>query len=229
MKHHYKNKKGFTLAEVLITLGIIGVVAAITMPAVIENTAKQQVIEKLKKAYTTISQGLIMAQADHGPIEFWPSSISTNIVDHFNTYWKPYYKNAHICKRAISCGYKSDSPWRNLGGGILGWPIISTNNNSSILFALSDGTIVFMPGRDPADSGNYSYFFVDVNGAKMPNILGKDVFIFVIKESTRNLLPYGYSRKYEDLNCKENTRGNFNDCTAKIMRDGWQMKNDYPW
>ena len=46
MSHHYINKKGFTLAEVLITLGIIGVIAALTMPAVVGNYKKQQALKQ---------------------------------------------------------------------------------------------------------------------------------------------------------------------------------------
>jgi prepilin-type N-terminal cleavage/methylation domain-containing protein len=46
-------KKGFTLAEVLITLGIVGVVATITLPSVIKNYQKRQTVTQLKKAYTT--------------------------------------------------------------------------------------------------------------------------------------------------------------------------------
>ena len=49
-------KKGFTLAEVLITLGIIGVVAAMTMPTLINNINNKQNIAALKKAYSLISQ-----------------------------------------------------------------------------------------------------------------------------------------------------------------------------
>ena len=51
-------KKGFTLAEVLITLGIIGVVAALTMPTLMSNYRKHQTVTQLKKAYSEISQAI---------------------------------------------------------------------------------------------------------------------------------------------------------------------------
>ena len=50
-------KNGFTLAEVLITLGIIGVVAAITLPTVIQNYQKQVLVTQLKKMYATWNEG----------------------------------------------------------------------------------------------------------------------------------------------------------------------------
>ncbi len=54
-----KNYSGFTLAEVLITLGIIGVVAALTMPSVINNYKEKETIAKLKKTYSVLSQAYI--------------------------------------------------------------------------------------------------------------------------------------------------------------------------
>ena len=65
-----KNKKNFffafTLAEVLITLGIIGVVAAMTMPSLIQNHRKTVVISKLKKMSSTLSQAYQAATEDIG-------------------------------------------------------------------------------------------------------------------------------------------------------------------
>ena len=51
-----KEFRGFTLAEVLITLVIIGVIAAMTIPTLMNNTNKQEYVSKLKKAYSTLSQ-----------------------------------------------------------------------------------------------------------------------------------------------------------------------------
>ena len=64
-------RKGFTLAEVLITLGIIGVVAALTLPQVVTNYEKKATEVRLKKDYSTLANALKMAEAEHGPIETW--------------------------------------------------------------------------------------------------------------------------------------------------------------
>ena len=56
-------KNGFTLAEVLITLSIIGVVATMTLPALMTNTAKQQAKTGLKKAINTLTEAAQMNQA----------------------------------------------------------------------------------------------------------------------------------------------------------------------
>ena len=59
-------KSGFTLAEVLITLGIIGVVAAMTIPTLITNTRSQQYRTRYKKSISTLSQAAKMSQAQYG-------------------------------------------------------------------------------------------------------------------------------------------------------------------
>ena len=61
----------FTLAEVLVTLGIIGVVAALTMPTLIANYRKQVAETRLEHFYSMINQGLKQAELDNGPAEDW--------------------------------------------------------------------------------------------------------------------------------------------------------------
>ena len=58
MTHHYLKRFGFTLPEVLITLGIIGVVAALTIPNFIENYNKRATAVRLKKTYNTLATAI---------------------------------------------------------------------------------------------------------------------------------------------------------------------------
>ena len=62
----HKRRKAFTLAEILITLGIIGVVAAMTIPTLIANTNAQKYRSQLKKTISTLSQAARMSQAQYG-------------------------------------------------------------------------------------------------------------------------------------------------------------------
>ena len=64
-------KCAFTLAEVLITLGIIGVVAAITLPVIIQNHQKHVVENRLKSFYSIINQAVRMSEIDNGPAAEW--------------------------------------------------------------------------------------------------------------------------------------------------------------
>ena len=64
-------KKAFTLAEVLITLGIIGVVAAMTIPTLINAQQEKATITKLKKTYSVLQQALLSAQQEYGDVPSW--------------------------------------------------------------------------------------------------------------------------------------------------------------
>lgn len=77
LKRFYGSKKGFTLAEVLITLGIIGVVAAMTIPTLIQNTNSVKFASQFKKSISTLSQAALMAQAQYD-IDY---SLTTKVSD----------------------------------------------------------------------------------------------------------------------------------------------------
>ena len=66
-----RKRAAFTLAEVLITLGIIGVVAALTLPALIDNHNKSVVEARLEKFYSSMNQAIRMAELDYGSRESW--------------------------------------------------------------------------------------------------------------------------------------------------------------
>ena len=224
-------KLGFTLAEVLITLGIIGIIAALTLPAILAKTEKLETIARLKKAYSVLSQGIKQSEIDNGDISTWPIGEQiSDMNEYFNKYWKPYYKGPKICQKATDCGYVSNYPWNNLSGNRLEWQLLS--GNSRILFILADGTFIFSP-RNTYLEGDDLYqtalfFYVDINGPKKPNVLGKDVFIFTLKDG-KMLRPYHYDVEYKDIDCSLSSHENYNDCAAKIIADGWQIKDDYPW
>ena len=68
----------FTLAEVLITLGIIGVVAAMTMPSLIANHREKQIVAQLKKTYSVLQQAFLQAEVKHGEAKYWGDVVQTN-------------------------------------------------------------------------------------------------------------------------------------------------------
>ncbi|MDR1327933.1 MAG: type II secretion system GspH family protein, partial [Heliobacteriaceae bacterium] len=65
MQHNIR-KNAFTLAEVLITLGIIGIVAALTMPGLIANHKEKETVTKLRKVYSSIQQAFLKNYAEQG-------------------------------------------------------------------------------------------------------------------------------------------------------------------
>ena len=225
-------KKAFTMAEVLITLGIIGIVAAMTLPSLIAKHQKKVLVTKLKKTYTTLSQALIQSQLVNGPFDTWPSGKNiADAEDYFNLYYKPYFNGVQICKMAVDCGYETDQPWKNIKGNTITWGLQS--KSSRIFFILNDGTAVFIPRNTTDEQGKPTYvsvIYVDVNGYLSPNVLGKDVFQFRM-DNKNTLRPYCYNQtsEYINSNCTKDSSGLDNCCTDKIMADGWDIKDDYPW
>lgn len=97
--------RGFTLAEVLITLGVIGVVAAMTIPGMITNYQKKQTAIEVKKAYTELNQILKMAIADHGDPSGWDYYSENELPQWVQTYFEPYVKvtGAKACASNEEC------------------------------------------------------------------------------------------------------------------------------
>lgn len=100
--HNKNNKFAFTLAEVLITLGIVGVISAMTLPVMISKS-KQRIVEtRLKVYYSMMNQAFKLAEADYGDMSGWGIPEKTysqgGLGDYewFKTYLQPYLKSSTI-------------------------------------------------------------------------------------------------------------------------------------
>ena len=220
-------KSGFTLAEVLITLGIIGIVAAMTMPVILENTKKQTTVAHLKKFYTTMNQALRRSEADNGEYKHWETAYDLGAENYFNKYWKPYIQILKICDTYSECGYSKSNPFIYPNGRIYDIAVVSPSARTT--FILADGTTIinfaWTGGSDIISAS--SSIFVDINGYKPPNVAGHDLFLFERKENGMiNPKCMGKDDDYIKQRC---TRSNTDCCTIKILQDGWQIKDDYPW
>lgn len=94
MKQNNRSKIGFTLAEVLITLGIIGVVAALTLPSLITSYKRQEASARLKKFNSMMGQALILSVEENGDVNDWDLSLTPK--QFANKYWGPYLKTLSI-------------------------------------------------------------------------------------------------------------------------------------
>lgn len=228
MENYILKKAGFTLSEVLITLGIIGVVAALTIPNLLQNKAKEETVAKLKKEYTSLAQAVKLSEADNGPNADWDWGTlndSVSIRASFDKCWAPYLRISKYCNTYADCGYKSNSiKYFNSNHAL---NVVDVNSQTAVL--LSDGSLFI--ARNYSDTTKLIY--ADINGKNEPNVLGKDIFWFQIHPQ-KGLMPWGYnsagayysSTVNDDCN-KTVTTGNY--CTAKIMLDGWKISDDYPW
>ena len=208
MKFLQNIKDGFTLAEVLITLVIIGVIASMTIPTLINKTNKQDTISRLKKAYSTMAQATNRILADEGDpradIGGWATSSSAV----YNLY-KKHLSNAKDCPGETAGCFTG--PYKGYNSSIN----FDTTRNTLVL---ADGTeIVFWDlSQDCSIFGQGSrdictLIYADVNGAKGPNTFGRDTFSFVLKEN--GLYPAGCD--YDECSTAVDL-----GCTCRALREG---------
>ena len=100
VRNDKKVKAAFTLAEVLITLGIIGVVAAMTIPTLISNYKERVTITKVKQTFSYLTQAYTYSVLENGTPETW--KLGTGMYDSnahvaMANYFKPYFKLSKDC------------------------------------------------------------------------------------------------------------------------------------
>jgi len=166
--------RAFTLAEVLLTLAVIGVVAALTIPAIITKVTKDQYATGLKKAYNTLKSVEREAVQEHGEMANWDWTGDCQTI--FNNYFKPHFD---ILK---DCGTTTDD---GCFAGINSYKYLNdtdapTNFNVVSVYKIitSDG-ISYSYLKVPTTS-RQGFFWVDINGKKKPNKFGRDLFGFEV-------------------------------------------------
>ena len=235
------SKVAFTLAEVLITLGIIGVVAALTLPSVIERHQKLETVTKLKRVYSTLSQMQVSSFADNGLASDF-LTIGDNVdaektEQYFKTFWLPYLKSPIIANDNKGFYSKSD-PYKQIDGSASGMTFGTRYSLGRVMLSAQDGTIytVWVMGWELHDDGtqtakfrDYYIVYVDINGTKQPNRYGRDVFAFTISPENNVVKPYCSNLSKGEVNENCSKIGSGSCCAAKIVNDGWEIKDDYPW
>ena len=223
----------FTLAEVLITLGIIGVVSAMTVPTLMQNYQRQSYVTQLHKVYNEMSQALLRYQTDKNAVNLREAGLtSANAVNSFIT---TYLKVVKDCGNDFSACFGSD--YKKINGTSLSFGEASS---AAGVFVLAGGQSIAIFSRN-SDSQQYSNsiatILVDVNGKKGPNIQGRDFYQMdiystdggpVIDEMIWNVTqqpPFTEAQRNTQFNsyCVAGGSGNFHGCFGKILNDNWQM------
>lgn len=234
---------GFTLAEVLITLGIIGVVAAMTLPSLVSNYQKQAYVAGIKKAYSMLSNMMSKIAADEGvgvytDSSFFSDLICTPDIDGRNpngcedSYGNPskfeevvpkYFNVVKICK-GTDCDVNYIT-YSTVQDGKLVFSNSRTSISSAgavfqkpvIGFYTSDGMIYyFTVGYESI------IVFIDVNGERNPNTSGRDLFNLVLCKNGN--ITFGNPQVYCDKN-NPNAVPGYEDMSPflYLMRHGWKM------
>ena len=238
-----QKKVAFTLAEVLITLGIIGVVAAMTLPSLIAKTKEKEAVSQLKKVHSTLENAYRLAQNEHSEITNWFSENNTAVNSEiFYKNLKPYLKVMKEC--GFERGCLTAGPVKTLDGrNFLDYDA----STSEYRIILADGTSVmfylnsagcqesyYIDGELIQDNacGNIK---VDINGTKKGEYtFGKDFFIFDI--TTRGIIAQGTQNaawsfeKY--CNISKTTSANGQSCAAWVLYNenmDYLHCNDLSW
>ena len=208
----------FTLAEVLITLGIIGVVAAITIPGLMTKYHRSVVEKKLIKFESIMNQAIRMSIAENDDLVFSPPE---NVSER-TPYMKEWLQENLL--KFMKAEYDGE---------------VINNRYYKISFIDGTGVVVYPANRD---TRIHFFFCLEAKDAtcKQESYDGRNTFVFVYDQKTKAVLPYGY--EVNDVNkLKNNTASTAvgcyttaypthrHYCAQLIKQNGWKIPADYPW
>lgn len=240
-----KNKKAFTLAEVLITLAIIGIVAAMTIPSVVNSTNNSEIVAKVKKYQSVFSQVYLKATNDNGCLGDLSSCGAFSVTGQDPTapwaFFKPYLNVIKDCGTSTGC-YNPGVSYKSLNYAVSGTSTINDNVNIFSKAVLADGAFIFLYKESAANcstNGSVSTnttgplynsvcgsFYVDVNGAKGPNQEGRDEFSYVIAKTgiypagMDGTIYAGCNPSSGDVTADDSGAPGVGYCTARILKEG---------
>ncbi len=231
-------KKAYSLAELLLITGIIGVIASLTIPQLISHYHKKITTICLKAQYTKLLQVLKYAEEDYGEVTTWnlnglaPTTVpyDTVISDFVHKYISPYYKILNDCgtnceqrRKVLVCNLNKTNCNNNRNYNRFRYTLY-LNDGSCLEFMLDNNRHYWLNLK----------IFIDINGDSAPNIVGKDIFVFQAGQSTKKL----YGADYTDdviLNnrragCSLNAADYAGDmCGGLIQKHNWTIPDNYPW
>lgn len=208
-----KHINAFTLSEILITLGIIGIVAVITIPSFVNAHKAAQYKSQFLKSYSALQQALILMENE---------GVSTNINDYRPDKFAATFIN--YFKKAVYCGNCNDrKKFNNCWDVWDGNKYLSLSKNTMRTDWLDDGQILLPDGTNIYVENLYKNFIsVDINGySSPPNRWGIDLFTFELING--KLLAVGaLGTSYTgDRYCsfENNARENGITCSYKALQD----------
>ena len=228
-------KKGFTLAEVLITLGVIGVVAALTLPNLLQNHQKKVFVTQLQRAVNLISNSATQLVSDENA----PSLDDTYLVAVNND-----YKNAQgkfmnkYFKVARDCG--TDNRAACLGEIYYSLDRTATTNLANVLndsgwagpyycVTVNTGATICMTTMSKDWEHNFSQVVLDVNGPAGPNTSGRDLFDFYLYSDGKIANSYDVNNPHYEYQSSGERCQDLKDiayggsCFQHLQANGWVM------
>jgi len=180
------NNNAFTLAEVLITLVIVGVVAALTISPLVNTYVESSTVSKVKKGISILGQAKKLAETQNGPIDSWNYSEGTSeeASAQFWNFLKPHISVARECASTQNC-YETGNV-NYLNGNEYNYNY--STSNIYYKFVLADGSVMMIAKHGTGKCNSQSHpvpnvcavIVYDVNGSKGPNTMGIDIFHYLM-------------------------------------------------
>ncbi len=216
--------QGFTLAEVLVTLGIIGVVSAMTVPSLMQNYQRQSYVTQLHKVYNELSQAAVQYQTERNAINLKEAGLTSQTAA--ESFIEEHFKVVQKCGSDRTPCFPETGVYKKLSGAtVTAWYTPRTN------YVIASGASIGISYR--ANGDVLCEFYVDVNGKKGPNIVGRDLFpIFLYNNgliddndfSSDNTAPMTEEERNTNYAvCTNNLGSQWHGCFGKILNDNWQM------
>ncbi len=218
-------KAAFTLAEVLITLGIIGVVAAMTLPGLITEYRHKTLETGLARFYSVINQALNASAIDNGDPKYW--NYTDNSCEFYKTYLAKYLKTT-----SYECGFYN------------GKSKVNDERFVGIYFPSGD-MAVFSYGSKfiyilKAKKYYYAYNAL-ISGSELDKreLYGRELFVFELRDPNNEgyyyeikkygVEPFGSRRRYSREESLQRCIQNPAMCVEVIRRNGWKIPDNYPY
>lgn len=209
-------KNAFSLAEVLITLMIIAVISAMTVPTLLKNTGEAELVSGCIKAYATLSNAVKSMTAEYGRVgrgKDWvdATTFTNNITKYLNIAKKCNENNKHEC-------FPPSANAKLLSGGASSYTVTGnsfvTVDGMTYTYSALSGTTDY--GILPEDGRNaIGRFIVDVNGFEKPNVEGVDLFFFILVKG-KGLVPGGNGSL---ANCSTDGSNSGNSCASRVLKN----------
>ena len=227
MSNMIKNN-AFTLAEVLVTLGIIGVVSAMTVPTLMQNYQRQVYVTSLHKVYNEFTQAFERYMSDQRVTTLRESDLSGSAAG-LNQFVKDYFKIAKDCEDQMKDCFAPSYTFINNA------KVITVTGTCNKVFTSTSGAAICLDvlngdgatdddgnqvGSATSLKGSVATIEVDVNGVKGPNIYGRDYFVMYVNNqgelSDLQFKEKGFSTSYIE-------GGSSTGAFGRVMEDGWVM------
>ena len=185
----------FTLAEVLTTLGIIGIVAAMTLPSLINKAERVILAQQFKKSYANLQNAINLVQAEYGePYECYALGYADYHTDQCLEFWPAVLSKMKVIAKCDGIDYDCHPKYKTKAEVLAQGGSVSNNSCSFNLktrainyYILYDGSYLIL--NDYSAAGHHKlYFAIDVNGKKGPNKWGHDLFSFKIRGNVNKQL-----------------------------------------